>query len=212
MSSVSLGEVQYLAGIVATLGAGLVATPIFISSEAGKRNVFGVVSISASALLISGLILAALGGVTLFGRAVGVYFFEELVLFGTPTGIVFPQNYGPFVGPATEPLAFAIATSTYLQRPPRTAVPAGFGGRWRFSAYSGSRIRSAAKASSMATLATGTVASGYLIRGRVVPGAIVLTGVLVLFLVGSLTGAIGVLGRLDLGAGLVRSRGRRGPR
>ena len=178
VSSVSLGEVQYLAGIVATLGAGLVATPIFISSEAGKRNVFGVVSISASALLISGLILAALGGVTLFGRAVGVYFFEELVLFGTPTGIVFPQNYGPFVGPATEPLAFAIATSTYL------AATAHGRTRWVWWAVAVFCLFGLASSFSregilMATLATGTVASGYLIRGRVVPGAIVLTGVLV---------------------------------
>jgi hypothetical protein len=197
VSSVSLGEVQYLAGIVATLGAGLVATPILISSEAGTRKVFAVVSISASALLISGLILAALGGVTVFGRAVGVYFIEELVLFGTPTGIVFPQNYGPFVGPATEPLAFAVATSTYL------AATAHGRTRWAWWAVAVFCLFGLASSFSregilMAALATGTVASGYLIRGRVVPGAIVLTGVLVVFLVGSLTGAIGVLGRLDL--------------
>jgi hypothetical protein len=197
VSSVSLGEVQYLAGIVATLGAGLVATPILLSSEAGKRKVFGVVSISASALLVSGLVLAAVGGVTLFGRAVGVYFIEELVLFGRPTGIVFPQNYGPFVGPATEPLAFAIATSTYL------AATAHGRTRWAWWAVAVFCLVGLASSFSregilMAALATGTVASGYLIRGRVVPGALVLTGVLVLFLVGSLTGAIGVLGRLDL--------------
>ena len=197
VSSVSLGEVQYLAGIVATLGAGLVATPILISSEAGKRKLFGVVSISASALLVSGLVLAAVGGVTLFGRAVGVYFIEELVLFGTPTGIVFPQNYGPFVGPATEPLAFAIATSSYL------AATAHGRTRWAWWAVAVFCLFGLASSFSregilMAALATGTVASGYLIRGRVVPGAIVLTGALVLFLVGSLTGAIGVLGRLDL--------------
>lgn len=197
VSSVSIGEVQYLAGIVATLGAGLVVTPILISSEAGMRKLFGVVAISASALLASGLVLVALGGVTLFGRAVGVYFIEELVLFGKPTGIVFPQNYGPFVGPATEPLAFAIATSTYL------AATARGRARWAWWAVAVFCLFGLASSFSregilMAALATGTVATGYLIRGRVVPGAIVLTGVLVLFLIGTLTGAFGVLGRLDL--------------
>jgi hypothetical protein len=119
------------------------------------------------------------------------------VLFGTPTGIVFPQNYGPFVGPATEPLAFAVATSTYL------AATAHGRTRWAWWAVTVFCLFGLASSFSregilMAALATGTVASGYLIRGRVVPGAIVLTGVLVVFLVGSLTGAIGVLGRLDL--------------
>lgn len=197
VSSVSIGEVQYLVGMVATLGAGLVATPMLISSEAGMRKLFGVVAISASALLASGLVLAALGGVTLFGRAVGVYFIEELVLFGTPTGIVFPQNYGPFVGPATEPLAFAIATSTYL------AATARGRAQWAWWAVAlfcliGLVSSFSREGILMAALATGTVATGYLIRGRVVGGAIVLTGVLVLILVGSLTGAVGVLGRLDL--------------
>jgi hypothetical protein len=197
VTSVSIGEIQYLVGMVATLGVALVATPILISSETGLRRLFAVVTISAATLLASGLVLATLGGITIFGRSVGVYFIEELVLAGRPTGIVFPQNYGPFVGPATEPLAFAIATSSYL------AATARGRARWTWWALGAFCLLGLASSFSregilMAALATGTVAFGWLLAGRGVSGALIVTGVLALFLAGSLTGAIGVLGRLDL--------------
>lgn len=197
ISSVSIGEIQYLGGMVATLGVALVATPILISSEAGIRRLFAVVTISAVTLLASGLVLAALGGITIFGRSVGVYFIEELVLAGRPTGIVFPQNYGPFVGPATEPLAFAIATSSYL------AATARGRARWAWWALGAFCLLGLTSSFSregilMAALATATVAFGWFLVGRGVSGGLIFTGVLVLFLAGTLTGAIGVLGRLDL--------------
>jgi hypothetical protein len=197
MSSVSLGEIQYLGGMAATLGASLVATPILLSSTVGLRRLFAVIAISAALLLASGLVLAAVGGITIFGRSVGVYFIEELVLFGTPTGIVFPQNYGPFVGPATESLAFAIAVSSYLAATARGGARLGW---WAIVAFCLVGLASSFSREGllMATLATGTVALGFLIRRRRAPGLLGLTGVLILLVAGTMTAQIGVLGRMDL--------------
>jgi hypothetical protein len=197
LSSVSLGEIQYLGGMLATLGAALLATPILLSSENGLRKLFAVIAISAAAMLASGLVLAGVGGITIFGRAVGVYFIEELVLAGVPTGIVFPQNYGPFVGPATESLAFALAASAYLAGTSRGRARSAW---WTIAAFClvGLVSTFSREGILMAVLATGTITLGWIFRGQVVPGSVVLTGVLVVLFVGSTTGAIGVLGRMDL--------------
>jgi hypothetical protein len=197
LSSVSFGEIQYLGGMLATLGAALLATPILLSSENGLRKLSAVIAISAAALLASGLVLAGVGGITLFGHVVGVYFIEELVVAGTPTGIVFPQNYGPFVGPATESLAFAIAASAYLAGTSRGRVRSAW---WAIAVFClvGLASTFSREGILMAVLATGTITLGWIFRRQVVPGSLALTGVLLVLFAASTTGAIGVLGRMDL--------------
>lgn len=195
--SVSTGGLQYLGGMVATLAAAMVATPILLSSEIGLRRLFAVIAISGVSLVVSGLVLAGVGGVTIFGRSVGVYFIEELVFLGMRTGIVFHQNYGPYVGPATETLAFAIVASSYLASTTRGRARWAW---WAIAAFClfGLTSTFSREGLLMAALATASVAFGCLIRRQVAPGGLVLTGVLVLLLVGTITATIGVLGRMDL--------------
>jgi len=197
LATISFGELEYVAGIVVTLGAAFVATPMLLTSDLGLKRVFMIISVSGAALLIFGLVLAAGGGITLLGRAVGVYFITEIVVFGMPTGIVFPQNYGPFLGPATEYLAFAIATSAYL------GATAEGRRRWLLWAIAlfcvvGLVSTFSREGILMAALATGTIALGTYLRGQVLRGVIALSAVLVVILAVTISGAVTVLGRMDL--------------
>jgi len=77
-------------------------------------------------MLVIGWLLALVGGIILYGRWVGLYFIEEVVVFGHRTGIVGPQNYGPFIGPETVPMALGIAAALYLRSQSRGRARTGW--------------------------------------------------------------------------------------
>ena len=63
------------------------------------REIVATVTLVGVVIVLSGIVLALIGSVTLYGGSVGLYFITEATLLGHPTGIVFLQDYGPFVGP-----------------------------------------------------------------------------------------------------------------
>jgi hypothetical protein len=107
-------SIQYLVGLLLSLGCGLVIAPAVVHRDGIGRQFLVVIAATGLVLLVAGWVLVLVRGIDLFGRAVGVYFIEELTIFGTRTGLVFPQNYGPFVGPSTEPLALGVVAAVYL--------------------------------------------------------------------------------------------------
>jgi len=107
-------SVQYLVGLFLSLACGLGIAPALVRRDGIERQLLAVIAGTGLVLLLAGWVLFLVRGIELFGREVGVYFVEELTVFGTQTGLVFPQNYGPFVGPSTEPLALGVVAAVFL--------------------------------------------------------------------------------------------------
>jgi O-antigen ligase/polysaccharide polymerase Wzy-like membrane protein len=104
----------YIIGMATSLAVGIVVTPYILADESLRRRfLVGVLAVGV-AFVVVGIALFLLRGVALYGKEVGLYNIGELQVLGRGTGLVFPQNYGPFVGPSTEILAFAITAGLYL--------------------------------------------------------------------------------------------------
>jgi O-antigen ligase len=128
---------------------------------------------------------------------VGLYFIDEATLFGHPTGIVFLQNYGPFVGPETTPLALGIAAALYLRSVAKGLTRLAWSAALvvlligLLSTFSREGWLIAVVA--CLALAMPRRASVPMVRPAFVTGV----ALLVIFVAG-ITNAVGVLGRMDL--------------
>lgn len=191
-------SVAYLLGSVVTLCAVFLLVPGLPNLDRVAHHLLVTLTVAAVAIVISGLLLFAVGSVHIYGRTVGLYFLEEAVLFGHRTGIVFPQDYGPFLAPNTAPDAFGLVAALYLR-----AVSTRPAGR---------RLWTVAIVILVAGLVATFSREGWLIaaigslalfaaaaRGRRPSLAPAVLGVALLVLsVGGLTNNVGVIGRMDL--------------
>ena len=188
----------YIAGLALSLTTCAVILPGWWTAERMER-VIAAIALIGIVIVATGWLLLTLRGVVLFGKDVGVYFIEELTLFGQGTGVTFFQNYGPFVGPSTEPLAFATAASLYLAS--RTT------GIRRLAAYAaavvviaGLVVTFSREGLIMAAIATAALVAYDLRRHRLNVAVAAAAGFLAIFALTSLMGVVGVFGRLDLTA------------
>ena len=116
----------YLLFSLFSLGIAFLVIPSESSRGPLIRSLVASVAISAVVMLVMGWLLALVGGIILYGRWVGLYFIEEVVVFGHRTGIVGPQDYGPFIGPETVPMALGIAAALYLRSQSRGRARTGW--------------------------------------------------------------------------------------
>lgn len=188
----------YVIGLALSLTVCAVILPGWVTAARLERFITAIAVIGV-AIVASGWLLLMMRGVVIFGKDVGVYFVEELALFGQATGVTFYQNYGPFVGPSTEPLAFAAVASLYLAS--RTA------GLWRAAAYAaalvvivGLVVTFSREGLLMAAIAVAALVAYDLWHRQLSVLAGATAGFLAIFALASLIGVVGVLGRLDLTA------------
>jgi hypothetical protein len=188
----------YVVGLALSLTVCAVVLPSWVTAARVERFITAIAVIGV-AIVASGWLLLLLRGVVIFGKDVGVYFVEELALLGQATGITFYQNYGPFVGPSTEPLAFAAAASLYLAS--RTT------GLQRAAAYAAAAIvitglvvTFSREGLLMAAIAVAALVAYDLWHRQLSVVAGAAAAFLAIVALASLIGAVGVLGRLDLTA------------
>ena len=104
----------YVFGSAVTLGVAFLVIPSLANRSELVRQIVATVAITGAVIVLSGLVLALIGSLSIYGGSVGLYFITEATVLGHPTGLVFLQDYGPFVGPETTPLGLGLAGSIYL--------------------------------------------------------------------------------------------------
>lgn len=186
----------YVVGSAITLAIAFVVIPSLPRRSELVRNLVATLVVTAVVIVLSGVVFALVGSFQAYGRAVGLYFVTEFTLFGHPTGVILIQDYGPFIGPETTPLALGLVGALYLQS--RTA------GRARL-------VWIASAAVILIGLISTFSREGWLIvvlaclalaipgaASRVTRPALVTAGVMLVFFVAGISNTLGVLGRMDL--------------
>lgn len=105
----------YVVGSAVTLGLAFLVIPSLPNRAGLVRDLVATLVITAVAIVLSGVVFALAGSFQMYGRSVGLYFITEATLFGRPTGLIFFQDYGPFIGPETLPLALGLVGAIFLR-------------------------------------------------------------------------------------------------
>jgi len=161
------------------------------------RELIATLVVTAVVIVLSGLVLVMVRSVNLYGKSLGLYFFEEFTIAGRPTGLVIPQDYGPYVGPETAPLAIGIVGVIYLwttsRSPLRNAWPAA--GIVLLCGLVSTFSREGWLIAALACLAVAVVGR----RQRPMKAWAMATGtVMVVLFAAGITNTLGVIGRMDL--------------
>ena len=105
----------YVVGSVVTLTIAFLVIPSIAHRSRLLEEIVATLVLTGVVIVVSGVLLALAGSIQLYGKSVGLYFITEATLLGHPTGLIFLQDYGPFVGPETTPLALGLAGVLYLR-------------------------------------------------------------------------------------------------
>lgn len=191
-------SLPYLLGSLVTLFIAFLLVPGLPSPERVAHHLLVTLAVAAVVIVLSGLLLFAVGSIHLYGRAVGLYNLEEALLFGHRTGIVFPQDYGPSVAPNSAPDAFGLVAAVYLR-----SVSTWPGGRRLWTAaiiiiLAGLLATFSREGWLMAAIGSlALFAAAARVRRRAL-APLVLGVALLALLAGGLSNDVGVLGRMDL--------------
>ena len=108
-------SLAYLVGTSAILAVAFVAIPSLPERSRLVRDLVAAIVLSSILILVTGFVLALLGAIPLYGKSVGLYFLGQATILGYVTPVIFLQNFGPYIGPATAPLALGVVAAIYLQ-------------------------------------------------------------------------------------------------
>ena len=187
-------SILYLVGTLVILGIAFLLVPSLDDRPRLIMELASTLVLTAVFMLVSEALLALAGSLTLFGKSVGVYYLVEATLLGKPIPIILIQDYGPFLGPETTPLALAVVASFYLQ------LSSSGRARIAWAAAAGVIILGLlATFSREGWLIAAVVCLARSLVGRraLQPALIAGIGLFVMFLVG-ITNVLGLLGRFDL--------------
>ena len=190
-------SLAYVVGSVFTLAVAFLVIPSLPRRSRLVEDLVATLGITSVVIVLSGIVFLLIGSFQTYGRSVGLYFITEATVFGHPTGLVYFQDYGPFLGPETLPLALGLVGSLYLRS--RTS------GRKRTG-------WTAAGVLILLGLLTTFSREGWLIvvlacLALAIPGrkvtqlarpAIAVSAVMLVFFIAGVTSALGVIGRMDL--------------
>jgi len=104
----------YVVGSIVTIGVAFLVIPALPRRMRLVEELIATLVVTSLVIILSGLLFALAGSIHLFGNNIGLYFVTEATLFGHPTGLIFLQDYGPFIGPETTPLSLGLVGSLYF--------------------------------------------------------------------------------------------------
>ena len=104
----------YVVGSIVTIGVAFLVIPALPRRTRLIEELIATLVVTSVVIVLSGLLFALAGSVHVLGNYIGLYFVTEATLFGHPTGLIFLQDYGPFIGPETTPLSLGLVGSLYF--------------------------------------------------------------------------------------------------
>lgn len=188
-------SLAYLVGSAVTLTLAFIVVPF--ASEGIGEDLIATLVVTAVVIVLCGVVFALVGSFELYGRAVGLYFITEATVFGHPTGLIFFQDYGPFLGPETLPLALGVVGATYLRS--RSANRMRLAWTAAAAVILIGLISTFSREGWLIVVVAGIAVAWALRRNRdAFRPAAALAGVMLVLFFAGVSNAFGVIGRMDL--------------